>query len=137
MPIEIDQQVTETSSSPVKDTVSQTQTTSQAATGTEVQAAKSERGSAWVWYIVGIIDVILALRLLFHLFGARNVGFAELLYNISSPFVAPFRGIFAAPAVEGTYFDTASFAAIIVYILIGWGVTKLVELTTRPTAPTS
>ncbi len=137
MPIEVDKQVVETNTTPLRDTVSQTQTSSQVATGAEIQAAKSDRGSSWVWYIIGIIDVILALRILFHLFGARSVGFADLLYNLTSPFVAPFRGIFPAPTVEGSYFDTASLAAIIVYSLIGWGLTKLVELTTRPAATTN
>ncbi len=132
MPVEVEKEVTTTSEGPVADQVSQTATVSQVPTGAEVQDARSDRGNAWIWYIVGIIDLILLLRLVFLLLGARAVGFADFLYSISSPFVAPFRGIFPNPQVEGSYFDMASFAAIIVYALLGWVVARLIDLATRP-----
>lgn len=132
MPVEVEKEVTTTSEGPVADQVSQTATVTQMPTGAEVQDAQSDRGNAWVWYIVGIIDLVLLLRLVFLLLGAKAVGFADFLYSISSPFVAPFRGIFPNPQVEGSYFDTASLAAIIVYILVGWIVSRLIDLVTRP-----
>ena len=132
MPDEINKQVTTETSNPVADQVSQTATTTQVPTETETKEAKSDRGNAWVWYLVGIIDLLLALRLIFHLLGAKSVGFADFLYNISSVFIAPFRGIFANPSIEGSYFDSAALLAIVVYVLFGWLIVGLINLIARP-----
>lgn len=133
MPIEIDKEVTTTKSGPAHDQVSQTATSAQVSTNTETRDAQSDRGNAWVWYIVGIIDLLLLLRMVFHLFGARTVGFSNFLYSITSPFIAPFRGIFANPKVEGSYFDMAALTAIVAYLLLGWIISGLINLATRPT----
>lgn len=133
MPVEINKEVTTQSSSPTSDQVSQTATTTEAPTETETKEAKSDRGNAWVWYVVGIIDLLLLLRIIFHLFGARSAGFTNFLYAITGPFVSPFRGIFASPSVEGSYFDTASLVAIVIYALVGWLIVGLIDLITRPT----
>jgi hypothetical protein len=133
MPVEIEKEVTTQSSGPNSGQVSQTATTTQAPTNNEQQDAKSDRKNAWIWYVVGIIDLLVALRLVFHLFGARSVGFASMLYSITGFFVAPFKGIFANPKIEGSYFDMASLVAIIVYALLGWIIARLIDLATRPT----
>jgi uncharacterized protein YggT (Ycf19 family) len=133
VPIEVEKEVTTKKSGLGTDQVSQTETVTKVPTMGEVKDAKADRGNAWIWYIVGIIDLLLVLRLVFLLFGAQSVGFADLLYTITNPLIAPFRGIFPAPAVDGSYFDTASLVAIIVYVLIGWVIARLIDLATRPT----
>ena len=133
MPVEIEKEVTTKSSGPVSDQVSQTATATEAPTNDEQQDAQSDRGNAWIWYIVGIVDLLVALRLVFHLFGARAVGFADLLYKITGLFVAPFRGIFSNPNIEGSYFEMASVVAIVIYALLGWIISRLIDLSTRPT----
>ena len=85
-----------------------------------------------IWYIVGIINIILALRLVFSLLGARTTGFADFLYSVSDPLVAPFRGIFPAVQASGSYFDTAALVAIVVYTLIAWALAALLDLIERP-----
>lgn len=132
MPVEIEKQVTETNTDFNGGQTRQTATTAQAPTKTEHRDAQTDRGNAWIWYVVGVIDLLLLLRILFHLFGARTVGFTDFLYGLTSPFVAPFRGIFANPRVEGSYFDMAAFTAIIVYIILGWIISGLINLATRP-----
>ena len=132
MPIKVEKKVTTESDGAAADQVSQTSTVSQVPTGGEAQDAQADRGNAWIWYIVGLIDVLLVLRIAFSLLGARSVGFANLLYSITNPLVAPFRGIFPSPGVVGSYFDTASLAAIIAYVLLGWIVSRLIDLATRP-----
>lgn len=131
MPIEVQKEVTSTSKGPVSDQVSQTATTSQVSTNAEAQDAHSDRGNAWVWYIVGIVDLLLLLGLVFKLFGARAVGFANFLYGVTDLLKAPFRGIFPNPKVEGAYFDTAALVAIVVYVLVGWLISRLIDLATR------
>lgn len=132
MPVEINKKVTTESSSPDVEQVSETATTAQTPTESEAKDAKADRSNAWIWYIVGIIDLILVLRILFHLFGASSSGFTDFLYAISGPFVAPFRGIFLSPNVGGSYFDTAALVAIIIYALLGWMISGLINLITRP-----
>lgn len=134
MPVEVQKEVTTASEGPASDQVSQTATTSQVSTNAEVQDAHSDRGNAWIWYIVGIIDLLLVLDLVFKLFGAKAVGFANFLYSITDFFAAPFRGIFPNPKIEGAHFDTAALVAIVVYILVGWIVARLIDLATRPTS---
>lgn len=134
MPVDVEKEVTTTSTGQTSDQVSQTTTAAQVSTNAEVKNQQATRGNAWIWYIVGIIDVLLLLRLLFHLFGARDTGFTSLLYAISGPLAAPFKGIFAAPTVQGAYFDTAAIAAVIIYILVGWGIAKLIDLAARPSS---
>ncbi len=136
MPVNVQKETTKTSSGPVSDQVSQTSTAAQVPTSGEVIAAKqeaeSDRGNAWVWYIVGVIDLLLLLRIVFYLAGAESVGFANLLYGITGPLVAPFRGIFPNPDAAGSYFDMAALAAIVIFALLGWIVSRLIDLATRP-----
>lgn len=86
------------------------------------------RLQAIISFAVAVINTLLGIRLLFLLLGARAVGFAAWLYNVTEPLAAPFRGIFPAPAVETGYFDTASLVAIVVYGLAAWVINSLLEI---------
>ena len=81
-----------------------------------------------VWFVVGFINVILMLRIIFLLFNAQTSGFTGFLYNVTSPFVMPFLGIFPAPGQGNTYFDTAALVAIIIYSLVAWGGVTLIKI---------
>lgn len=81
-----------------------------------------------VWFVVGFINVILILRVVFLLFNAQTSGFTGFLYNVTSPFVMPFLGIFPAPTTGVTYFDTAALVAIIIYSLVAWGAVTLIRI---------
>ena len=111
------------------------QTVQHIASPEEMKSARADKKNQVVWYVVGIINTLLVLRIVFFLFGARDVGFASLLYSITGPFVSLFKGIFSSPAAGSSYFDTASLLAIVVLSLIGWGVSELINLIQRP-APT-
>lgn len=81
-----------------------------------------------VWFVVGIINVILILRIMFLLFNAQTSGFTGFLYNVTAPFVMPFTGIFPASGQGNTYFDTAALVAIIIYSLVAWGTVTLIRI---------
>lgn len=81
-----------------------------------------------VWFVVGFINVILGLRIIFLLFNAQQSGFTGALYSITRPFVMPFNGIFPAPGQGNTYFDTAALVAIIIYSLAAWGAVTLIRI---------
>lgn len=93
-----------------------------------VKEHKANQAGAIIAYIVGVIDVLLLIRIVFLLFGAKDTGFADLIYSITAPFVAIFKGIFGSPASDTGYFDTAALLAIIVYGLVGWGITALIDI---------
>lgn len=82
-----------------------------------------------VWFIVGAIAIIIALRFVLLLLGAnQSAGFTEFVYGLSSIFVAPFVGIFGQPTYGTSVFDVSSLLAIVIYLLIGWGIAKLLTL---------
>ena len=102
----------------------------------EVQERQAYKGNQIVWYIIGLLNALLALRLVFLLLGAGRTGFTLFLYNLTEPFVMPFSGIFPTPAVQGSYFDTAALVAIIVYTLAGFAIAGLINLSRRSATPT-
>lgn len=82
-----------------------------------------------IWFIVGVISVVLLLRILLLLIGAnQGNGFVDLVYAIGGFFAAPFSGIVSSPTYGVSFFDSASVVAIVVYLLLGWGASKLVTL---------
>lgn len=82
-----------------------------------------------IWYIAGVITVLLAFRFLLFLLGAnKDSGFVSFIYSLSGIFSAPFSGIFPAPTYGKFFFDTASIVAMVVYMLVAWGLSKLFTL---------
>ncbi|OYX42404.1 hypothetical protein B7Y94_03420 [Candidatus Saccharibacteria bacterium 32-49-12] len=85
-----------------------------------------------VWFIVGAISVVIALRFVLLLLGAnQGAAFTDFVYSLSGVFVAPFVGIFGEPSYGSSVFEISSLLAIAVYLLIGWGIAKLLTLS-RP-----
>ena len=85
-----------------------------------------------IWFVVGVINVSLAIRFTLLLLGAnRTAGFVDFIYSITSVFVAPFVGIFGEPTYGRFMFDWSSLLAIVVYSLIAWGIVRLITLS-RP-----
>ena len=82
-----------------------------------------------VWFVVGVVNTFIALRFLFLLFGAnQGAGFTDFIYSVSAPLVAPFVGIFGEPTYGQSVFELSSILAIVIYLLLGWGIAKLLTL---------
>lgn len=83
-----------------------------------------------VWYIAGVLVVLLALRFLLALLGANpGNAFAHFIYTISYPFVSPFFGIFRYNLQYGvSRFETYTLLAIAIYALVAWGIAKLITI---------
>ncbi|MHB8064627.1 MAG: YggT family protein [Ruminiclostridium sp.] len=84
-----------------------------------------------VYYILGILEVLLAFRLVFKLLGAKpNSGFVSLIYSISQVLLIPFTAIFRSRATQGietkAVLEPSTIIAMIVYALIAWGIVKLI-----------
>jgi uncharacterized protein YggT (Ycf19 family) len=84
------------------------------------------RGTQVVWYILGIIEVILAFRFFLKLLAANpNAGFSSFIYTISYPFAAPFLKVFSSSKVVSGVFEWTTLLAMFVFFLIAWGIVKL------------
>ena len=81
-----------------------------------------------VWLGIHLIGIVLALRFVFLLLGARVTGFVAVIYSLSLPFVRLFQGIFPAPSMNGSYFDTASLLALAMWYVFGFIVTYIISL---------
>src|ERR1700737_1432237 len=91
------------------------------------------RAAAYVGFIVGAIDILIAARFLGKLFGASShSAFVNFIYQVSSPLVAPFTGIFGDTGSKTNTFETASLVALVVYAVLGWGVVVLIRIFTAP-----
>jgi uncharacterized protein YggT (Ycf19 family) len=83
------------------------------------------RGTQVVWYIVGLIEVILSFRFVLNLLAANpSAGFSSFIYTISYPFSAPFLNVFHASNVQGGVFEWTTLLAMFVFFLIGWGIVR-------------
>ena len=84
------------------------------------------RGTQIVWYIVGLLEALLAFRFVLKLLGANAAaGFTGLIYGITQPFAAPFLNVFKITRVEGTVFEWTTLLAMLVYWLIALAIGKL------------
>lgn len=86
-----------------------------------------------IYYILGVIEVLLAFRFLFKLLGANQAsGFVSFIYSLTGIFVAPFTGIFSPFVTEGlsvrSVFEPSVIIAFIVYAIIAWGLVMLIRL---------
>ena len=83
-----------------------------------------------VWYILGVVTAILALRIVLLMLSANpETPFVAFVYDVSSIFVVPFYGIFDQPDYTRFYVDTSSIVAIVIYWLLAVGLAKLINLT--------
>jgi hypothetical protein len=81
-----------------------------------------------VYYVFGVIEVILAMRFVLLLLGAnKEAGFVSFIHNLSTPFMVPFDAVFKTQSVAGSSFELSSLLALAVYALIGWGVVSLIQ----------
>ena len=92
-----------------------------------------------IWLLLGFLEVLLALRVVFKLIGVNAANaFATLIYNLTELFVAPFASLTGAPAVGGMVLEISSIIAMIVYLLIGWALERIVYVIFyRPRGPVS
>lgn len=72
--------------------------------------------------------ILLSFRIFLLAFSANpDTPFVEFIYNTSSDFLQPFRGIFPPrPVGETGYLDVTALFAIIVYGMMAWGLTSLI-----------
>lgn len=82
-----------------------------------------------VWYILGIIEVVLAFRIMLKLLGANALsGFASFIYAVSGPFALPFAGILGTTVSSSSVFEWSTLIAMVVYFIVSYGIVALFQL---------
>ena len=83
-----------------------------------------------IWYIAGVILVLLGFRFILSLLGAnQSNGFANFIYSVSHPFVAPFFSLFNYNYSYGaSRFEIYTLVAMAVYAVVAWGLAKLTTI---------
>lgn len=103
-------------------------------TPAEVQIGKLIRAKQILWFIVGLVIALVLLRFALLLLGANmEAGFGGFVLTITQPMVAPFLPLFGEQQSRTEYAD---LIAVAVYLLVGWGIAKLLEITLLPRTPT-
>lgn len=87
------------------------------------------RGTQAAWYILGLVEVLLAFRFVLKLLGANaDAGFTGFIYAVTAPFVSPFVAVFQVSRAQGSVFEWTTILAMFVYWVIAWGIVKLLVM---------
>lgn len=85
------------------------------------------KATQMIWLLLGLLEALIALRVVFRLLGVNAANaFATLLYAVSGLFVAPFASLAKAPASGEMVLEVSSIIAMIVYLLIGWALERII-----------
>ena len=97
------------------------------------EASNSQTIEYLIYFLFGILEILLAFRLVFKLIGASlSSTFVSLIYGITGVFILPFEGIFRRWFTQGvettSVFEPSTLVAIIVFAVVAWGIVKLVRI---------
>ncbi len=82
-----------------------------------------------IYLIFGIIEALLVIRLVLRVLGANPAaGFAQFVYGVTAPFLAPFVGLFGSPQAGGSVLEIHTIVALVVYALVAWLLARLAWL---------
>jgi len=101
------------------------------------EGTSNTRSIQAIWWIVGFIDVLIAIRFVLKLFGANLAPFVRFMYDVTWPLVAPFHGIFNTAQEGRSILEPESLVAIAIYSLLGWGIVSAIRMMTRPRSTTT
>jgi len=84
------------------------------------------RGAQVVWYVLSVIEGLLAIRFILKLLQANSVaGFTDLIYTLSSFFTLPFSTVFRNLRIEDSVFEWTTLLAMVVYWLSAEAIIRL------------
>jgi uncharacterized membrane protein len=79
-----------------------------------------------IYLIFGLIEALLLIRFVLKALGANaEAGFAQFIYGMTGPLVAPFLGLFGTPqAASGATLELHTLIALAIYALVAWLLAK-------------
>jgi hypothetical protein len=103
------------------------------ATPVKVKATNTETYGYIVYFFFGALEILLAFRLVLKLMGASiSSAFVGFIYGVTGLFILPFEGIFRRGLSQGiettSVLEPSTLVAIIVYVLLAWGIVKLIKI---------
>jgi hypothetical protein len=85
--------------------------------------------SRFINAIIGIVEFVLSLRLLFELFGANPASpFVAWLYGMTDRLIAPFQFAFPSFSIAGFTLNMSVILAMFAYAILGWVVAWFLSL---------
>lgn len=88
-----------------------------------------------IWYIVGVVEVLLGFRMALKALGAfPSSFFTSMIYTLSDPLVLPFTGILPASGTVNATFEWSTIIAAVVYLILAFGIMELMQLL-KPVTP--
>jgi uncharacterized protein YggT (Ycf19 family) len=82
-----------------------------------------------IYLIFAVICALLILRIIMKLLAASTAaGFTGFVYGVTDVFMAPFRGLLPVFASGRNVFDFSAIIALLVYVLIGFLLSRLVAI---------
>ncbi|MEK7526702.1 MAG: YggT family protein [Patescibacteria group bacterium] len=105
-----------------------------AATGEHPQVVYNKKKTIFrfnqiIWYILGLIEVLLMFRFILKALAANpNSSFVNLVYSLTRPLVSPFVGIFGITVAENSVLEWTTLIAALVYLCVAWGLVYLLGL---------
>jgi hypothetical protein len=97
----------------------------------------SFKATQLIWLALGLLEGLIAMRVLLKLIGANADSlFASFIYGFSYLFLFPFEGLVGTPAAGGVVLEISSIIAMMVYALLFWAVERIVWVVFyRPRGP--
>lgn len=87
------------------------------------------RGTQVVWYILGLLEILLLFRFVLKFLGANPLaGFSSFIYGVTYVFAAPFISVFRVTYVEGSTMEWTTLLAMLVYWIVAMGIIKLLVM---------
>lgn len=97
------------------------------------QSSTSQTIEYLIYFFFGVLEVLLAFRLVLKLLGASTAsGFVRFIYGLTGVFILPFEGIFRRAVTSGietaSILEPATLVAIIVYAVVSFGIIYLLRI---------
>lgn len=88
-----------------------------------------------IWYILTVIEVLLAFRMTLKALGANPLsGFTSFIYAASDVFALPFSGILSTSVTATSVIEWSTIVAALVYLCIAYGLVHLIQIL-KPVTP--
>ncbi|HSX39464.1 MAG TPA: hypothetical protein VLI92_02640 [Candidatus Saccharimonadales bacterium] len=102
----------------------------------KVEATNYQTLEYFIYFMFGVLEVLLAFRLVLKLTGASIMSsFVDMVYGVSGLFILPFEGIFHRAISQGietaSVLEPATLVAIVVYAVAAWGIIQLLRIVSR------
>ncbi len=102
-------------------------------TSVKSTATSSQTVEYLVYFFFGMMEILLAFRLVFKLTGASILSaFVGLIYGLTGIVILPFEGIFRRGYTQGiettSVLEPSTLVALVVYAVLAWGIVKLLRI---------